>query len=243
MVRILKYLALCMLLGLPSSGVRGDITYNVTADYSPTINPNGVWTYGWQLESALGAAAINVFDTNSNFSGAHADFNFWSSSALSVVPFAGKQQSNVDSGDQSGTLYKANQVAMHAGNSGADVAAAVIRFTAPTAGNYRIDEAIFEYRSNIPGNSVYVFNNGTKIFEDTTGVRGTQNLMASQILQLSSGGYIDFIVGSRNGATNSTTTQLNAVITQVTAVPEPSSVALVLVSAVGVGFVRFRRRG
>lgn len=242
MVRILKCLALCFTLWLPSSGVRGDITYNVTTDYSPTINPNGVWTYGWQLDSALGAAAINVFDANGNFSGGHADFNAWSSSSLGVVPYVGKQQSNVDSGDESGTLFNANQVAMHAGNSGANVAAAVIRFTAPTAGNYRIDEAIFEYRSNIPGNSVYVFNSGTKIFEDTTGPRGTQNSMAAQILQLSTGDYLDFIVGSRNGAINSTTTQLNAIVTQVTAVPEPSSVALVLISAGGVSFVRFRRR-
>ena len=242
MGRILKCLALCLILCLPSSRVRGDITYNVTSEYSSTFNPSGVWTYGWQLDSAVGAAAINVFDANGNASGGHADFNLWSSSALGSGPFVGKQQSNFDSGDESGTLFNANQVAMHAGNSGAGAAAAVIRFTAPTAGNYRIDEAIFEYRSDIPGNSVYVFNNGTKIFEDTTGPRGTQNSMAAQILQLSSGGYIDFIVGSRNGATNSTTTQLNAVISQVTAVPEPSSVALVLISAGGVSFVRIRRR-
>jgi hypothetical protein len=165
------------------------------------------------------------------------DFNAWYSSALGVVPYIGKQQSNVDSGDQSGTLFKANQVAMHAGGG-----AAVVRFTAPTAGNYRIDEAIFEYRSDIPGNSVYVFVNGTKVFEDTTGSRGTQRSMASQMFQLNSTDTIDFIVGSRGGATNSTTTQLNAIVSEITAVPEPSSATLVLVAAWGVGMIRFRRR-
>lgn len=224
------------------SGARGDIIYNVTTDYSSTNNPNGVWTYGWQLDSALGAAALSVFNTNGNISNAFPDFNAWSSSSLGVLPVIGKQQSNSDSGDVSGTLFRANQVAMHAGNSGPNVAAAVVRFTAPTDGNYRIDQAIFEYRSDLPGNSVYIFNTGTKIFEDTTGVRGTQNSMASQTIHLNAGGYLDFIVGSRGGAINSTTTQLNAVITQVTAVPEPSSATLVLICTWAVGFVRFGRQ-
>ena len=131
---------------------------------------------------------------------------------------------------------------MHAGNSGVGPAAAVVRFTAPITSTYHIDEAIFEYRSDIPGNSVYVFNTGTKIFEETTDVRGTTDSLASQFVQLNAGDYLDFIVGSRSGATNSTTTQLNAVISQVTAVPEPSSATLLLLVTSGMTWIRYRKR-
>jgi PEP-CTERM motif len=209
---------------------------NVATEFSVGSNPGGAWSYGWapNLGTGFDLALFNwTFGSGPNVAGG------WSVQDPAIVPDANPSVLWLNNG--SGTLFSystisapSRSVNLHPGASGE---LAVVRWTAPTAGEYLISGA---FRGNdvsgtttdvhVLHNNVALVNGAVSGFADTEGF--------SQTLFLAAGDRLDFAVGTGGNGFFNDSTGLSAIIS---AVPEPSSYAM-LFAGLGVIAVMARRR-
>jgi hypothetical protein len=200
---------------------------NTLANAQPTLsNPVGAFTFG-QYSGGLDPLTFVTFSTfDENLAGSGLD-GFYTNPYDPNVLY-----------NDTGATFSGFSMVLPAGEValGPVLGPSVVRFTAPTAGYYDISTAFARIQTLNAAAFTYVYHNGTQLVANTTSVdtftySSTANL-------LSAGDTIDFVVGGP-GSGESTTT-LAATVT-FTAIPEPSTLAIVCLGAT-VLFVKRRAR-
>jgi hypothetical protein len=213
--------ALC----LATATARAD--YDVAADFSASINPNGVWTYGW-TQNLGGAFVVNTIR------GTASGLDVWTGSVVSPL---GTWPAIVHNGtNQSVTLsntvtYAPGQFGMHSGPGGEY---AVVRFTAPISGGYLLTSRFSGLDFVGPTTTdVHVLLNNSAVFSAAVNSFGAgPSYSPSSVFSLQAGDTIDFAVGfGANGNYFFDSTGLSA---RISAIPEP---ATLLQFAAGVLFL------
>jgi hypothetical protein len=191
-------------------------------------NPNDTWTYGWSdtLTSTLNLYNNPFLDGNNN--------QVWDDSTH--VSLGAPSVFNNPSASQQGVL-PAHTAGFHPGQS--DEISHFV-WTSPLTGLISLSASFLPVDSG--GTTVYILDNGITIFSAAVFQGTGGSPMFSSMLPVLSGDKIDFAVDFSSGPADMTffsdSTGLNATIT---VVPEPSTVALLIV-ALGMGAITLRRR-
>jgi hypothetical protein len=207
-----------------------------------TPGPNGVWSYGWT--ASLSNFNLDLF--NWSFGSGTSVAQGWARQDPTQVADANPSVLYLMNG--SGPLFgystisaPSNSVNLHPGPAGE---LAVVRWTAPTAGQYQITG---EFRGNDTGGGnnagtttdVHVLHNAAQLTNDSiSGFGNTQGF--SHTVFLAAGDSVDFAVGTGGNGFFNDSTGLKAIIS---AVPEPSSYAMLFAGLGVVAFIARRRRG
>ena len=218
--RALTAISLAALLASASAQAEG---YDATADFQLLSNPGSVWSYGYSPSAGAGYA-MTLFDA------ASASGWFMSNYGSLGTPAAFMNFGAPANGVATG------QLALHAGPAAfGDLA--ILRFTAPTAGDYVVTGQFFA--GDVGNDSGLIILNGDadhplQSFSDTTDA----SIFAPLTLSLAAGAHLDFVVGNNGNFLNGST----PLSVQINAVPEPSNY-LLLLSGLGVmAYVSGRRR-
>jgi hypothetical protein len=209
--------------------------YNNAADFSPTNNPNGVWSYG-----DFSPGVVPIATTFSLYPGrgttARIDFVGVDNSGISDPPYVSHNPTS-NPITFSTVTYGPGQAGFHPGPSGQY---SVYRFAAPTAGSYSLS-ALFTGIDHVGTTTdVHVLDNGIPLFNgNINGYLATTSY--STTLALVAGDRVDFVVGfgpNANYFSDSTALDATLTLNSITA-PEPSSLALFALG--GVGLACWRR--
>jgi PEP-CTERM motif len=213
-----------------------DIIYNNAADFSPTNNPNGVWSYGYLAPGLTPLASTFILYTATSTLGS--TIQNWSPSSASRNPDDFYNSSNAPATFSTLTL-QAKEAAFHPGPNGEY---SVYRFTAPSSGLYNLS-AIFTTRDTVgpaAPDDIYVLDNGVQIFANFLPTSYGSSESYATTLSLKSGDTVDFVVGDLDGTNfGFNTTGLNATLT---ATPEPASLALLGIGCASLATYCWRRR-
>jgi hypothetical protein len=221
----------------------GAVSFDTDNDFSVKSNPNGVWSYGSEPFGSLGgpftlfttsqAKRDGWMDSWTTPSGFPIDYHNTTGSVLNPPP----------NGLCSTCVVPAYGTAFHPGSNG-DYS--LFRFTAPSGGSYLINVTFGAGDTTPTTTDVHVLDSNVSIFDGvvntypgSTAYNGTRTL--------ATGETIDFAVGwGADGKYDFDTTLIHGTLTELaqpplTAVPEPSTLALVASGLTGLGFFRGRR--
>ncbi len=207
-------LASCALLAaMPKEG----LAFDAASEFSASVNPNGVWSYGWSTN--LGSA-FQLYTTTDVENG----FDRWTGNlSLDGHPsvYHNGTGSTITVPSTLQTL-QAGQLAEHPGSGGQY---ALVRWTAPTAGNFSITTSFFGVDQNGASVDVHVLRNSIAIFNGTvTGFNVPTSFFTNIVV--GAGDTIDFAVGyGSNGTYFDDLTGLSAEI-----IPEPTTLLLTAVA-------------
>lgn len=220
---------LSLLAAIPN--LHAAVVYDYANDFSPTNNPNGVWSYGFS--TTLGGALTLYTATSTSDS-----VTYWVYNPSNMGD--GANQTAVTRNPCCAIFVAPGQGALAPGQFGEF---AVARFTAPTTADYSIS-AYFQGADATGNGSVdtHVVHNGTAVFNaEVTGYGAPSQAAYSNTLHLAAGDTVDFVVGWGTDLNYSyDNTAFDASLTQVAAsAPEPSTLALF---GLGAMVVVMRRR-
>ena len=252
-MRSLAHLAICSAaavaaLALSAAPAAAAPVYNAGADMlaneepdGAEANPNGPWSY--VTRTITSGTTLNLFTTQASI-GAFEGWQDPNSQCCGALPNV-VVNTGAPTGSPDGTVAT-GEITMHPDGSTAGNFAgeekAVVRFTAPAAGQYSIS-ALFEdvddccgQNSPSPGVDVHVVVNGTSVFDAAIARETEPGLPASTSystpsVTLAAGDVVDFVVGT-NGHLFGDNTRFNATIELI---PEPASLALVAIGLLAGG--------
>ena len=201
-----------------------DVTYTLESAFTSNSTLSAPWSFGWQVSP--GAAPIPYAGFQP--AGSRIDYPtlaIWNkvsgnagSPPIEVYPWVVK---NTGASPVIYSLLAASfpgqSVIVTPGSSGER---AVFRWTAPTAGTYEIN-ASYELMQG-GAVDVHVQRNGVDIFNADIARQGSQAIVPAQIVTLSAGDTVDFVVGNGGNTQNSDITRVSASVK----------------SAVGIGTIR-----
>ena len=223
--------------------------YNPATDFSTSVNPTGVWSYGWS--QTLGAP-FNIDTTVIQNLGGVNGVAQWQGNQPPGADGNPSVFKNTTASQQtiSSILIPAGDLAMHPGSADQD---SVIQFKAPTAGQYLISGSFFGLDQVGPTSTdIHVLVNNNALFNGVVNGygpgTGTPPFFGLTVT-LAAGGIIDFAVGDDSGSGRDAgganfsydSTGLAATIT---AVPEPTTMVAgaLLFLPFGLSTVRILRR-
>lgn len=218
-----------------ASSARADQMFNAAGDFSATSNPNGVWSYG---QSATLTSAFQIYtqhgpDNADPIPGLNAWFG---TSAYSVPAVLYNPTSSVIVHDS--ITVQPGELFFHPGQADQF---SVVRFTAPDTGTYSLSSA-FSPVDSMATTDVHVLLDNASIFD---GLVNHSPTSFATVLSLTAGDVLEFKVGyGANGNYSNDSTGLDVRLTEATATPVPSSLAMLAGAAViaGIGAI-VRRRG
>jgi hypothetical protein len=233
--------AIAVLLGLVvGTAWLASAQFDPSAQFSPTSNPNGVWTYGYEfvpIGSPFNLLTLPI--PLPSVPGPVVDS--WQSPAFGAVGVFHNGTAAVQSltiGPET-SLFNSGMLAMHAGPNDEY---GMVEFTAPANGIYTIQGTFEGIDTAGTASAVYLLHNNAVVATGNIIPFGPPVPLASGPFLLNVGDTLAYAVGG--GPFNSMTALVNAQVAAV-AVPEPSPYALlglVLVSlAARAGFVRKRK--
>ena len=237
MKRAILILAAFTILGELSNASASPI-YNSAADFSSASNPAGPWSYGYLPAGALNTASFALYTNSVAVPGTSpaTNIDYWNLSS----PFNPSVFHNPSNGivQLTTVTIQPGQAGLHPGPNGEY---SVYRFTAPATASYALSALFTGIDTGGTTTDVHVFNNGVALFNGNINGFGATQYFATT-LKLGAGDRIDFVVGvGSNGAFFNDSTALDA---RLTAVPEPTSFALVgMTLAVGVVYGWRCRKG
>ena len=195
---------------------------NAAVDFSPTLNPNGVWRYGW--ENSLGGT-FSTFTKATTFSGVNAWYgNEPPIGILPGYPIIWR------------SIAASEILTAHPGQAGEY---AILRWTSPVTGYADISALFMQNANNPTTTDVHVLLNGASLFDGTVaGTIHSPPYSGSQIF-VNAGNSIDFAVGyGSNHSIDYDTTDMKISVA-VTPVPEASAAYLF---SFGLVMLAFRQR-
>jgi len=213
-------------------------SYNNATDFSPTSNPNGVWSYGYLAAgSTPNSSTFTLYGNNGTVAGG---IEYWNIAGGNLTPpeiFYNPSSSVVSF---STITMQPNQAAFHPGPNDEY---SDYRFIAPVSGSYSLTTLFTGIDTVGTTTDVHVLDNGTLLFSaNINGYLATSSFNTS--LSLTAGDLVDFAVGfGSNGNYFFDSTALDAILTlNAATVPEPSCLALLgIASCVLVGYRRRKR--
>src|SRR5205814_6970573 len=135
--RVFLAVVSCLILDQTGAGAPGKaIDFDLCADFSPTMNPNSVWQYGYSAAKSLAPDQFRI-DT---YAARQGKVGFWHPLANNgpgqgYYPyFACNTTNESQMGSQNGWAVRPGQAAMEASNSGQY---SLVRFRAPETGRYK----------------------------------------------------------------------------------------------------------
>ncbi|MCL5102725.1 MAG: carboxypeptidase regulatory-like domain-containing protein, partial [Armatimonadetes bacterium] len=195
----------------------GTQTWDIASGFSPTSNPNGVWTYGYQ--SPLGGA-LNTFATKIVSNGVD---TWCKDNYPDAAGNVTKNRTGAPS-DWGGMWWGTNGMAMHPGLSNQK---ATVRWSAPSAMLINVN-VTFSGANYATGTTtdVHILHNGSSFFDDQiNGFGGGGSHAASgsspsqtcnAILYVAQGDSVDFAVGYGGNGFNCDLTAISGAITSIT---------------------------
>jgi PEP-CTERM motif len=195
--------------------------YHATAEFDTASNPNGVWSYGYSLSGGA-AYQFVAFDSSG--------INHWISSTYEDL---GAPIIWINRGNTVAYGIEPGQMSMHPGIQ--DYSPAILRFTAPTAGEYMF-EALF-YPGDTGNMNAAVIINGVATSPYFSSPH-TNHVGTTGHAYLAAGGTLDVAVGN-NGDFGFGSTGVSV---HVAAVPEPASAGMALAGLLVAGALAHRRR-
>jgi hypothetical protein len=189
---------------------------NAVADFSPSQNPTGAWSYGYSTSSI----AFTLFTAHSNIFGPAIDT--WGIGGGSCCPMVARNNSSSTqsyAGSPS-VIHPADLLNLHPGNSGER---AIVRWTAPSAMTIKI-EGRFQGLDNVGTTTdVSIASNTTQFWSGAINGYGNQATF-SVTRTVSTGETIDFRAGmGSNGNYNNDSTGLAVTLSDAT--PAANAVA------------------
>jgi hypothetical protein len=184
-------------------------TYDAAADFSTTVNPNGVWTYGVRFNETADYAPFPVETALDYPSGAVG----WNENSGSP-PYVGINPTGSEIDSTEGIALPTGVLAMYPGGNGEypDV-----RFTVPQTGSLSIAYDFTGIDEKGTTTDVHVLYNGNPIMDGA--INGYGNAVASSgtplvVADAVAGDTVDFIVGpGSNGTFDNDCTSLSAQVT------------------------------
>jgi len=218
---------------LAGSNVAQATTYDVVADFALS-NPNGVWAYG---EGVVGTSFLPLTVTGST-----ASYQYWQTSNPNLsAPIVLKNISG--STFANGTaVFPTNALDIHPGLN-TDV---IIKFTAPTAGTYAYS-GLFEIDDFVAPNGIIgkIYHNSSQIYLQALNGPAATTLQPGGAIYFSGSEILaagDTLSFAANNAGNYLFDSTGFAVTINSAVPEPSTWAMMILGFAGVGFMAYRRK-
>lgn len=161
--------------------------YDLSRDFSPSINPGDVWSYGAKPSLSGVFAAFGIHGLN--------PFQFWQ-----LVPsqeptiFRNGTSNTITIADGQG-VFAPGTTFLFSGTDGASNGFGAVRFTAPTSTNYLVETAVAPvYNGDLQGDTDYhVVKNGAPLFGRF--LAPSESAGYTNIVGLNAGDTLDFIVG------------------------------------------------
>jgi len=152
--------ALLLLCGMTAHAQQ---VFDLSADFSMKNNPSSVWQYGYSETNSLAPDQFRL-DQQSTMVG---PIGFWHPTQgdqpgpgyYPYIAYNSTQQPQVGS---KGWAISPGEIAMEASNSGQY---SLVRFVAPTAGNYSISARFVGIHFGLSTTDVHVLKNGTSLFD------------------------------------------------------------------------------
>ena len=227
-IRYANAILLTSLLAMPVTALA---EFNAAVDFSRTLNPNGVWQYGWSQTLGSNFTLDTIHQVSQGV-------DFWNGPLQTESP-PGRFPTVFHNGTASTIAYtstatiSAGGMGMHPGPDGQY---AVVLFTAGATGNYLISASFAGI--DLTSTDVHVLVNSTSYFDAQVNGRGNVKSFSSN-RSLLRGDTIEFAVGyGADGRYFNDSTGFNA---QVSQVPEPSTVLMSGAGLVLAGWLRRRR--
>jgi hypothetical protein len=187
------------------------VVYNNAADFSPTSDPSGVWSYGYLAAPTTpetpNTSTFTLYPNHGHVQSASIDY-WWTTN--------GNADPQVNHNPQNSTvtwaniLWQAHQAAFHPGPNDEF---ADWRFTAPGAGPYAL-HAVFTGidQHGSAAKDIHVLLNGTQLFGQVLpGAYGSTASYAT-VVNLAQGDRVDFVLGYGQGPYFFDTTALDATL-------------------------------
>lgn len=156
--------------------------WSLGTDFSTTMNPNGVWAYGWRLTAA--DPLVLYVDTAEPCG---PDVDFWLYDIADNCPCV-YHNALPDSNACAQVLLAPHAVAFHAGMNDEQ---SVVRWRAPVDGSIDVDAAF--QTLDVGGTTVHIYHNGVELFtQSMNGSGGSCQYSSSAFCHMND--TIDFAV-------------------------------------------------
>lgn len=158
-------------------------TFDAAADFSPSSNPAGAWSYGW---STARGTDFNLYGTSEQRSG----LDEWAAVANGLPALC--HNGTAGTINPAGTNpIPAGALCLHPGPGGEN---SILRWTAPSTGLYRVAATFEGLDTQGTTTDVAVLHGATQLFSgDVTGYLSTQSFTGD--VSVIAGETIDFTVG------------------------------------------------
>ncbi len=214
----------------------GQISYDLSHDFSLASNPNGAWAYG--AVTALGGPFITFGYTQTSISDNGVPVDYWLLNPMSEPNIEHNGTTLTSTSDGGQGVYPPGTTILFP-SRGLIYYYTVARFTVPTgqSGNYQLQSSAHTYlNGSLSGDTEFhVLDNSSQIFGQF--IAPNSGTTFSTTLNLAAGETIDFAVGRGLDGIGDWS---GAIVTAtLTLVPEPSVCALLVA---GAALFVFRRR-
>ncbi|MGO9462689.1 MAG: PEP-CTERM sorting domain-containing protein [Isosphaeraceae bacterium] len=233
--------AVLLFLALAVGGARPAVAqYDPSTSFSPTSNPNGVWSYGFE-EVPLGSpfTLLPVPIPVTSVPGPSIDS--WQIAGFGTmgVFHNGTASTQLVATGTDNAMYDAGVLAMHPGPNDQF---AMVQFSAPTPGFYTIQGVFQGIDTAMLSTGVYLLHDNVVV---ASGVVPSAYLaqvpLSSGPIFLNVGDTLTYAVGG--GPFHDTTALINAEVSPASSIiPEPSSLVLLAIACVALAAWGWRRR-
>ncbi len=237
--RLREFGAIALFLALTVGAARtADAQYNPSTAFSPTSNPNGVWSYGFE-EVPLGSPFTLLPVPISVPTVPGPSIDSWQIAGYGTmgVFHNGTAATQLMATGTDNAIFDPGVLAMHPGPNDQF---AMVQFSAPTAGFYSIQGVFEGIDTAMVSTAVFLLHNNAVVANGVVpGAYLATDSLTSGPIYLNVGDTLTYAVGG--GPFHDMTALINAQVSAVSAIPEPSSLVLLAIACGSLGAWGWRR--